>query len=150
MWTNQDRYDVFTFFQTFQFGTTRKVFDLRMSSRPFAASSHRQAVMYIANVSIKIGGFKAVSEIASWVQGSWWSLKNRSGAFPVFSDERAAFLSDLGLKENFGLERVIPRRLLASDLITFFTAGTAWSTRTNTCARHQKHLTSKKGSSGWK
>ncbi len=102
-------------------------------------------VMYIANVdeaSVKTGNkyVDVVREIASreGARVVVVSGKIEAELAQLVSDERAAFLSDLGLKES-GLERVIREGYSLLDLITFFTAGPkevhAWTVEANTNAQ---------------
>ncbi len=101
-------------------------------------------VMYIANVeesSVKIGNkyVDAVKEIAAreGARVVMVSGKIEAELSQLASDERQAFLSDLGLKES-GLERVIREGYSLLDLVTFFTAGPkevhAWTVPANTPA----------------
>jgi hypothetical protein len=101
-------------------------------------------VMYIANVdegSVQTGNkhVDAVRQIASreGARVVVVSGKIEAELSQLTPDERAAFLSDLGLKEA-GLERVIREGYSLLNLITFFTAGPkevhAWTVESNTCA----------------
>jgi len=101
-------------------------------------------VMYIANVdesSVKTGNkyVDEVKEIASreGARVVIVSGKIEAELSQLANDERAAFLSDLGLKES-GLERVIREGYNLLNLVTFFTAGPkevhAWTVGANTAA----------------
>jgi len=108
-------------------------------------------VMYIANVdeeSMKGSSegsradnkyVQAVCEVASREGARVVRVSGKIEAelSQLNSEERAAFLSDLGLKES-GLERVIREGYSLLNLITFFTAGPkevhAWTVEANTCA----------------
>ncbi len=101
-------------------------------------------VMYIANVdeaNVKTGNkyVEAVKKIASreGARVVVVSGKIEAELSQLASDERAVFLSDLGLSES-GLERVIHEGYALLDLVTFFTAGPkevhAWTVQANTPA----------------
>lgn len=101
-------------------------------------------VMYIANVdesSIKTGSgyVDAVRDIAAreGARVVVVSGKIEAELTQLANGEKAAFLSDLGLKES-GLERVIREGYSLLNLITFFTAAPkeahAWTVETNTPA----------------
>lgn len=101
-------------------------------------------VMYIANVEescVKTGNkyVEAVKEIASreGARVVMVSGKIEAELSQLASDEREAFLSDLGLTAS-GLERVIREGYSLLDLVTFFTAGPkevhAWTVQANTPA----------------
>ncbi len=101
-------------------------------------------VMYIANVDeahVKTGNnyVEAVKEIAAreGARVVMVSGKIEAELSQLANDERAAFLSDLGLTES-GLERVISEGYSLLDLVTFFTAGPkevhAWTVAANTPA----------------
>ncbi len=101
-------------------------------------------VMYIANVdegSVSGGNkyVEAVREIASREGARVITVSGKIEAelSQLESEERKAFLSDLGLTES-GLERVIREGYSLLNLITFFTAGPkevhAWTVQANTAA----------------
>ncbi len=101
-------------------------------------------VMYIANIdesSVKTGSryVDAVRDIAAreGARVVVVSGKIEAELSQLGDDEKAAFLSDLGLKES-GLERVIREGYSLLNLITFFTAGPkeahAWTVAANTPA----------------
>jgi len=101
-------------------------------------------VMYIANVdeSSVISGNKYVESVREVAAKEGARVVVVSGKIEaelsqLRADEKAAFLSDLGLKES-GLERVIREGYSLLDLVTFFTAGPkevhAWTVEANTPA----------------